>query len=167
VEFRVSPELATIVSYFGDQDEYELETLPDLTGLSMDIVRKRVDWWINQGVLERRQDGNVVGVVKKYVGTTSGMTDSKDDGNDGEETVSSAEMQHREQMRVYESYVIGMLSNFRTLPVDRIHNMLKMFVNSDEHKYDKTMDQLEGFLDALANEGKLECSGGAYSIAKK
>ena len=125
----MSPELATIVSYFGDQDEYELETLPDLTGLSMDIVRKRVDWWINQGVLERRQDGNVVGVVKKYVGTTSGMTDSKDDGNDGEETVSSAEMQHREQMRVYESYVIGMLSNFRTLPVDRIHNMLKMFVN--------------------------------------
>ena len=57
----MSPELATIVSYFGDQDEYELETLPDLTGLSMDVVRKRVDWWINQGVLERRQDGNVGG----------------------------------------------------------------------------------------------------------
>ena len=92
--------------------------------------------------------------MKKYVGTTSGMTDSKDDGNDGEETVSSAEMQHREQMR--NESTIGMLSNFRTLPVDRIHNMLKMFVNSDEHKYDKTMDQLEGFLDALANEGKLE-----------
>jgi hypothetical protein len=35
------------------------------------------------------------------------------------------------------------------------------------NRYDKTIDQLEGFLEALANEGKLECSGGAYSIAKK
>jgi len=134
VEFRVSPELATIVSYFGDQEELPMENLPELTGLSMDIVCKRVDWWINQGVLERKDD-DVVGVVKKYVGATSCVTDSKDDSNDGEDHVSSAEMQHREQMRVYESYVIGMLSNFRTLPVDRIHNMLKMFVNSDEHKY--------------------------------
>ena len=30
--------------------------------------------------------------------------------------------------RVYESYVIGMLTNFDALPLDRIHNMLKMFV---------------------------------------
>ena len=26
------------------------------------------------------------------------------------------------------SYITGMLTNFKTLPLDRIHNMLKMFV---------------------------------------
>ncbi len=29
---------------------------------------------------------------------------------------------------VYEQFVFGMLRNFRSLPLDRIHNMLKMFV---------------------------------------
>jgi len=33
--------------------------------------------------------------------------------------------------QVYEKYILGMLSNFDSLPLDRIHNMLKMFV-SDE-----------------------------------
>ena len=30
--------------------------------------------------------------------------------------------------QVYEQYVIGMLTNLESLPVQRIHNMLKMFV---------------------------------------
>ena len=29
---------------------------------------------------------------------------------------------------MYEQYVIGMLTNLESLPVQRIHNMLKMFV---------------------------------------
>ena len=29
-------------------------------------------------------------------------------------------------MKVYEQYVVGMLTNFPSLPLDRIHNMLKV-----------------------------------------
>ena len=32
------------------------------------------------------------------------------------------------QEEVIKSYITGMLTNFKTLPLDRIHNMLKMFV---------------------------------------
>ena len=45
---------------------------------------------------------------------------------------------------MYEQYVIGMLTNFPSLPLDRIHNMLKMFVS--EPPYDRTSEQLAAFL---------------------
>ena len=42
--------------------------------------------------------------------------------------------------QVYEQYVVGMLTNLESLPLDRIHNMLKMFVQSDDGNggYDRT-----------------------------
>jgi anaphase-promoting complex subunit 2 len=45
--------------------------------------------------------------------------------HDAEEEVDAAQA---EAFRVYESFVFGMLRNFGSLPLDRIHNMLKMFV---------------------------------------
>ena len=69
-------------------------------------------------------------------------------------------------MKVYEQYVTGMLTNFGQLPIDRIHNMLKMFVASSEHKYDKSLQQLGAFLNQLVNDDKLECVGGMYSLRK-
>ena len=69
-------------------------------------------------------------------------------------------------MNVYESYIVGMLRNFNSLPLDRIHNMLKMFVAAGEHKYDKEISSLEQFLDHLCNEEKLESDGMMYSLPK-
>ena len=43
------------------------------------------------------------------------------------------------------SYVVGMLTNFKTLPLDRIHNMLKMFVT--DPPYTKTLAELRAILD--------------------
>ena len=63
---------------------------------------------------------------------------------------------------MYEQYVLGMLSNFTAgLPLERIHNMLKMFVT--EPAYDKTAAQLEAFLGRMVNEEKLAFSADVYT----
>ena len=43
-----------------------------------------------------------------------------------EPTESVIEAQLEQEMTVYESYIVGMLTNLKQLPVDRIHNMLKV-----------------------------------------
>ncbi len=59
---------------------------------------------------------------------------------------------------MYESYIMGMLTNFdEGLPLDRIHNMLKMFVV--EPVYDKSAEQLSAFLMKLTGEEKLQLAG--------
>ena len=50
-------------------------------------------------------------------------------------------------MRVYEQYVIGMLTNFDSLPLERIHNMLKMFVV--EPAYDKSAREVRTPIETL------------------
>ena len=67
-----------------------------------------------------------------------------------------------------ESYVLGMLTNLESLPLARIHNMLKMFLppSGGEPGYDYSEAELRRFLSQLIEDGKLECSGGQYSIRR-
>ena len=66
---------------------------------------------------------------------------------------------------VFDQYVLGMLANFDGMPLDRIHNMLKMFVQ-EPHPYDKTQDQLSDELARLVGSGKLVASGNMYRIVR-
>ena len=72
-------------------------------------------------------------------------------------------------MEVYESYIMGMLKNLGQLPLDRIHNMLKMFATTgSDVKYNKTPQQLSIFLQQLCRQEKLECGpDGMYKLFKK
>ena len=66
-----------------------------------------------------------------------------------------------QDMAVCEQYVMGMLTNVEGgLALDRIHNMLKMFMV--DPPYDKTPDDLAGFLRGLVADEKLMYLGGVY-----
>ena len=63
-----------------------------------------------------------------------------------------------QDMAVYETYIMGMLTNFDAgMPLDRIHNMLKMFVV--DPPYDKSADQLAAYFgsEALPDERMQLC----------
>ncbi len=67
-----------------------------------------------------------------------------------------------QEMSMYEQYIMGMLTNFEAgLPLDRIHNMLKMFV--PDQAYDKNIEQLASFLGQLVADEKLLNSGNVYT----
>ena len=63
-------------------------------------------------------------------------------------------------MAKLEPFVLGMLANFDALPLDRVHNMLKMFVA--DPPYDKTIEQLAGLMGRLVADEKLALEGGMY-----
>ena len=43
-------------------------------------------------------------------------------------------------------YPTGMLTNLTKLPLDRIHNNLKMFMSGGDNKYDKSLPELQQLL---------------------
>ena len=55
---------------------------------------------------------------------------------------------------------MGMLTNFDALPLDRVHNMLKMFVS--DPPYDKSLEQLGAYMAQLVADEKLSLDGGTY-----
>lgn len=155
-EFSVSPMHAAIISAFGERTLWRAEELAEHVGLPVALLRRKAVYWVNQGVLiERRQSGDV-----SFEASSTGQLSAGGPATAGgraeeepESAVASAEQQAEAEMAVYESYVLGMLTNFDSLPLDRIHNMLKMFVS--DPPYDKTSAQLGGFLSKLCVQGKL------------
>lgn len=59
-----------------------------------------------------------------------------------------------------------MLTNLTKLPLDRIHNNLKMFMSGGDNKYDKSLPELQQLLWRLCSDGKLEQVDGEYRLVK-
>nr|DAD21287.1 TPA_asm: hypothetical protein HUJ06_022750 [Nelumbo nucifera] len=84
---------------------------------------------------------------------------------EGDRSVASVEEQILKEMTVYEKFIMGMLTNFGSMALDRIHNTLKMFCVADP-PYDKSLQQLQSFLSSLVSEEKLELRDGMYFLKK-
>ncbi|CAD6338423.1 unnamed protein product [Miscanthus lutarioriparius] len=84
---------------------------------------------------------------------------------EGESSVASVEDQLKKEMTVYEKFIIGMLTNFGSMSLDRVHNTLKMFCIA-EPSYDKSLQQLQSFLSGLIADEKLETRDGLYLLKR-
>lgn len=59
-----------------------------------------------------------------------------------------------------------MLTNLGSLPLDRIHAMLKMFASHDT-SMQCTLDDVKSFLQGKVTDGELLYVGGMYKLPKK
>lgn len=89
-------------------------------------------------------------------------------GHAAEEAASASEQGDggvsEQELAVYESFVLGMLTNLESLTLPRMHNMLKMFMVSPA--YDKNERELAQLLQRLAARDKIVCEGGVYRKKK-
>jgi anaphase-promoting complex subunit 2 len=60
-----------------------------------------------------------------------------------------------------------MLTNLESLPLERIHSMLKMFAMQGPTTSECSIPELKAFLDRKVKEQKLIYSGGVYRLAGK
>jgi len=162
-EVSVNPVQASILHHFIHQSDWSANDLADVLDISIDALRKRIVLWINYGVLvERKDERGVVYALADPADDIDSMTGVHDDEH--ESAVASAEETAAAGMIVYEQYVMGMLTNFPSLPLERIHNMLKMFVV--DPVYDKSSSDLERFLKDLVTREKLTMEGTSYAKKK-
>jgi anaphase-promoting complex subunit 2 len=169
-EFSVTPSLATVLLHFKDNKTRSVEELCDLMKVESGeekVVKSYISYWVGHGVIEESTPGHYsqVKVLTTEVEKRSSSAVVVDAG-DAENVQKAKEAELAAEMKIYESYIVGMLRNFSTLPVDRIHDMLKMFVSTGEHKYDKKIGDLQLFLNQLCAEEKIETDGVSFSLPK-
>ncbi|KAH6798088.1 anaphase-promoting complex/cyclosome 2 [Perilla frutescens var. hirtella] len=166
--FTVTPLHAAIISQFEDQTSWTSKNLAAAVGVPVDILNRRIYFWINKGILAEsvQESGDHTFTLVEAMtengkaGVSSGNSEELLAGDeDGERSVASVEDQLRKEMTVYEKFIIGMLTNFGSMALDRIHNTLKMFCIGDP-SYDKSLQQLQSFLGGLVAEEKLEFRDG-------
>lgn len=172
--FTVTPVHAAIISQFEDQTSWTSKNLAAAVGVPVDILNRRIYFWINKGILAEsvQESGDHTFTLLEAMaesgkaGVSSGSSEELLVGDeDGDRSVASVEDQLRKEMTVYEKFITGMLTNFGSMALDRIHNTLKMFCIGDP-SYDKSLQQLQSFLHGLVAEEKLEFRDGMYFLKK-
>ncbi|KAJ3093051.1 Anaphase-promoting complex subunit 2 [Quaeritorhiza haematococci] len=158
LELSVPPMHATVIMHFQEHESLSLTQLAELTTLSEQALQRIVLFWVNKGVLKD---------IGKKTYTVMEVAEKSSSANDVAMEVSTAiEDEHTaetENMRIYWSFVVGMLTNLGGLPLERIHSMLKMFVQGP-NPFTGTPEQLRRFLDLMISENKLELNAGTYSL---
>ena len=154
VEFNVSPIQATILLAFQTQREFTLTELGDQLKLPEPILMQNAIFWINEGVMRLEKMPNGVHVLRRNDVITRPMTTMDvDDREDDEDGVDAT-------MEYLEPFITGMLTNFDGLPLERIHNMLKMFVT--DPPYDRSIDDLRTLMEAMVGRGICSYESGTY-----
>jgi anaphase-promoting complex subunit 2 len=187
--FSCTPLLATVISHFEDKTSWSLEELSNETSVPTHILQKKISYWVNQRVLiqsrlpggsvayelastdhhlQEHLNGRAMHPYTSHAAGGSGPLHVLDDDDDGVAAVSSS-AQAKAEMEVYESYIVGMLTNAHGgLQLSRIHTMLQTFVSGSDTKYNKTLAQLSAFLQMLCQQEKLECGpDGMYKLFKR
>ncbi|PKA53427.1 Anaphase-promoting complex subunit 2 [Apostasia shenzhenica] len=172
VEFSVTPIHATIIMQFQDKTSWTSKSLAAAVGIPVDILSKRMSFWISKGVIfesgQAESSDHVFTLVDDITDSNRNGIAHETDGMDeeGERTVSSVEEELQKEMTVYKKFIEGMLTNFGSMTLDRIHNTLKIFCVADP-TYDKSLQQLQSFLAVLIEEEKLEMRDGQYLLKKR
>ncbi|XP_025201146.1 anaphase-promoting complex subunit 2 [Melanaphis sacchari] len=178
LNFTVSPIHATIIWHFQEQEEWTINDLSIKMRVPATTLRRRIGFWQNQGLLREKsfdtftfvEDGipttsiSGKGNRTSFVGRNSEFVYGDDD-DEMESAVASAQDQREEELQVFWSYIVGMLTNLDSLPLDRIHQMLKMFATQGTG-VDCSLTQLRLFLDEKVKQHLLIFTGGRYKLSK-
>ena len=169
-EFICTPLQATLIKHFEDEVIISATDLSNQTGMSLDTIKKKMTYWVHNQIVKAETSSindtiYALNPLMKPCMTMNGASflGDEDDG-DGTTVLAGPEV---EQIQIFESYIIGMLSNMGQLSLDKIHSMLKMYASATpEVKYNHSPQQLRSFLQQLCVNEKLECSNGLYRLLK-
>ncbi|XP_031492549.1 anaphase-promoting complex subunit 2 isoform X2 [Nymphaea colorata] len=175
LEFKVSPLCAVVILKFQEQTSWTSGKLSDSIGVPVDVLNRAISFWISKGLIAESlgsgNNDNILTLIEDLGDANkNSLTTGRFGGllaveEEGESSMSLVEEQVKKEMTVYEKYVFGMLTNFGSMTLDRIHNTLKMFCMGD-HPYDKSIHQLQNFLSGLVSVEKLELRDGTYLLKK-
>ncbi|XP_029034736.2 anaphase-promoting complex subunit 2 [Osmia bicornis bicornis] len=164
LDINVTPIHATIILHFQDKKEWTLEELAEVMHAPATVLRRKITFWVSQGLL--KEISNDVFVLQEESSTKNrSLTDIVEE-EEIESVMASASDQREEELQVFWSYIVGMLTNLDSMPLERIHQMLKMFASQGPGAMECGLPELRQFLDRKVREHQLLFSGGLYRLPK-
>jgi anaphase-promoting complex subunit 2 len=183
--FYAGPIQATLIMYLSEENinGYSSVELSEKCDVEEADVRRKMMFWISKGVVKEVQvdeddvryeviEEQELNAQRDLEAISGGLVTGNDeliqDTIGGSAGVAS-EIQMKSIMIVFEKYVKGMLKSHDSMPLERIHAMLKLLASGgegNEAKYDMNMVQLRKFMQTLIDRDELEYFDNLYRIRK-
>ncbi|XP_073846861.1 anaphase promoting complex subunit morula [Musca autumnalis] len=168
LDMTVAPTQAVIIYHFQNKNEWSLDDLSTLVKIPPSVLRRRMAFWQSHGIIIESQPG-IYKLIEDELPKSQleklPINEIITEDEDNESAMASASDQREEELQVFWSYIVGMLTNLDSLPIERIHQMLKLFA-SNGLGVEFTQDDLKEFLQRKVRDHKLIYSGGVYQLAK-
>jgi anaphase-promoting complex subunit 2 len=168
LNMTVSPIHATIIWHFQEKNQWTIEELSQVMQISGSLLRRKISFWQSQGIL-REQSPDVFVLMEEgaaRAGSAGRTVDVACEDEEMESALASAHEQREGELQVFWSYIVGMLTNLDSMPLERIHQMLKMFASQGPTAVECSQQELRHFLDRKVREHQLLFSGGLYKLPK-
>ncbi|KAJ8670804.1 hypothetical protein QAD02_002063 [Eretmocerus hayati] len=181
LNFNVSPIHASIILCFERRAEWSLDDLSTELHVPTTVLRRKIGLWLSHGLLAESLDARDTFVTVEaappgsqaaphqtaaVLAQPAAPVDMILDEEELESAMASASDQREEELQVFWSYIVGMLTNLDSMPLDRIHQMLKMFASQGSGAVECGLPELRLFLDKKVREHQLLFSGGLYKLPK-
>jgi hypothetical protein len=169
-EYTATPLQASVISAFELQDEWEAGALAQHMAVTGPVLAKAAGFWVNRSVLA--ETTTLIGRCYALAAPRSAAeaASSRSAGNlsgaameDDSTPISGAMAALALEMATYESYIIGMLTNYDTSTLEKLNNLLSMVIED----YDKQPHELADFLKKMVKDDKLDYEDGLYSLKGK
>ncbi|KAJ7028436.1 hypothetical protein C8F04DRAFT_1119316 [Mycena alexandri] len=157
IETDVPPLEAAFIELFSEKNIWTMDELIEGVGAVDRIAAlKALITWIDLGVLKEDEENTF-----RLLEVTEEAAPAARTAPTAIEapTVTAAQQQQAEQMRLYWKFIEGMLTNLGSLPLDRIQTMLRFAPG-----YDQTVEQLAGFMEAARREGLVVGRDGMWKL---
>ncbi|MBN3272417.1 ANC2 protein, partial [Polyodon spathula] len=162
----VSPVHAAIIMHFQDRSSWTLEELGEALEMPASVLRRRMTLWQQQGVLREEPAGTFVVVEKAQCERPEKNVVLLESDEEGESNMATQSEQKEEKLQMFWAYIQAMLTNLDSMSLERIHNMLKMFVTMGPVVTEMDIQELQAFLQTKVRDQQLISSGGVYRLPK-
>ncbi|XP_072422395.1 anaphase-promoting complex subunit 2 isoform X2 [Chiloscyllium punctatum] len=161
----VSPVHAAIIMHFQQKSTWTLDELSDALKVPVIALRRKIALWQQQGVLKEDPTDTFTVIEEEQKDQQEKMV-LIDSDEEGDSAMASQADQKEEELQLFWTYIQGMLTNLESLPLERIHTMLKMFVMTGPVMAEIDMQELQAFLQKKVKDHQLVYSGGVYRLPK-
>ncbi|XP_038206458.1 anaphase-promoting complex subunit 2 [Zerene cesonia] len=169
LELTVSPFNATLIMHFQTKPEWSIEELHQTMKVPIMILRRKITYWQSLGLISEKSTDVYVLVEGSEANKSSVASNQVQEmiceDEESESVMASAHDQREGELQVFWSYIVGMLTNLDSLPLERIHQMLKMFA-SQAPGTECSLQELRQFLDTKVRTHQLVLQGGMYKLPK-
>lgn len=163
LRITTSPVHATLLWHFQEHPRWTLVELSSEMQLQPSVIRRKMTLWQSHGIIQEEQPDTYVLVEDKKTSTLDAMVLVEEEE---ESVTASSQDMKEEELQTFWSFIVGMLTNMESLPLERIHSMLRMFAVQGNTTNECSIQDMKQFLEKKVRDRQLVYSAGTFKLPK-
>ncbi|KAG8194712.1 hypothetical protein JTE90_028026 [Oedothorax gibbosus] len=163
VTLKTSPIHVTILWHFQEKPKWTITELSTEMQLSASVLRRKITFWQSHGILQEIETDVFILLEEQRTPSRDSIVMVEEER---ESVTASSQDMKEEELQTFWSFIVGMLTNMESLPLERIHSMLRMFAVQGSSTSECSIQDMKQFLEKKVRDRQLVYTAGMFKLPK-